>query len=205
MAKFQNTDKWRRPELFFSDILTKGSRQDYVTRDENLVVFYRALVVAVDIDGGQLENPNGDGGVKHKIGKQEINIPAIEGPKNPRNSIKARIITDGFDQFSDDESLKIFWPFFPENDALPIKPGEHVYVIFEDREFEHGLWLGKVSGHEGLNYYRGENSFEESNSQKLSSLYGDSPPNNEEEKNTDVFAGEHFISKNKNSLFTGDE
>lgn len=201
MSRQQNKDVWRRPELFFADLLKKEATRDYVTRDEHLVVWHRAVVEAVDVKGGKLENPQGAGSVKHKMGKKEIEFNASIGPTNPKNSVKARIISEGFDQFFDDDSLRVFWPMFPENDSIPVKPGEHIYVTFEDSNFEHGLWLGKVSGHENLNYYRGQDSYKPINSLKLASAFGDEPESDENEQITDVDASERFVTSDKNKLF----
>lgn len=71
-------------------------------------------------------------------------LPTPEAPENPlcpRGSILARVITDSRDSFiTNEEDLTIFWPMFPY-DMMPIKEGEHVYIIFEDEKREHGLWL----------------------------------------------------------------
>lgn len=82
---------------------------------------YRAVVVEIDHIGGVLE----------------------KDPPNPKNSIKARVISDGFDSFTPDEDLQIFWPLFPF-DVMPIKQGEHVYVIFEDEMRQVGLWITRI-------------------------------------------------------------
>jgi len=95
--------------------------QDYVDGSlDDRTFLYRAQVVAVDYVGAQLESS-----------------PA----PNPKNSVRARILT--LDRYKDDEDLTIFWPLFPF-DLYPIKPGEHIYVLFEDAEEEHGLWLSRI-------------------------------------------------------------
>lgn len=87
------------------------------------------------------------------------------------NSVKARIIADGYDQFFGLDDLRIFWPMFPEHVSIPVKPGEHVYVLFEDADFQHGLWFGKVAGHEDLNRFSGERGY--MTSRELSDLFSD--------------------------------
>jgi hypothetical protein len=122
------------------------SKEDYVENKlGNEPFLYRAVVVDIDQAGGILE----------------------KNPPNPKNSIKARIITDGMDSFLGDEDLNIFWPFFP-HDVMPLKQGEHCYVIFEDMYKRHGLWLTripeplKINGQnvDDVNYTLGSKKFE---------------------------------------------
>jgi hypothetical protein len=96
--------------------------QDYVegVLDTHRFLF-RANVVAVDTVGGQFELD----------------------PPNPRNSIRARIITSGYNANTLDDDLPIFWPLFPHL-QLPVKENEHVYIIFEDEARQHGLWLTRI-------------------------------------------------------------
>jgi len=83
---------------------------------------YRASVVKIDQVGGVLDPT----------------------PPNPKNSIQARVITNARDKDLEDDELPVFWPLFP-HDIMPVKPGEHVYVIFEDAaEKTHGLWLCRI-------------------------------------------------------------
>lgn len=179
-------DKFRRPEVFLGELLRKGAQGSFLERDENVPFLFRAVVAAVDVEGGKLENPDGAGSVKHTLDGNDFDVPANVGPSNPKNSLKARVISDGFDQFFHDDHLRVFWPFFPEHVALPVKPGEHVYVMFEDQDFQHGLWVSKVAGHEDVNYFRGQDSYKKQTS--LSSKFGDSPE--ESSLNTDADAGE---------------
>ncbi len=180
-------EKFRKPELFLSELLRKSAQGNISERDENSRVFYRALVVAVDVQGGRLENEAGTGKLTHVMNGKSVDVPANVGPTNPQNSVKARILTDGFDQFITDDRLRVFWPFFPEHVSIPIKPGEHVYVLFEDEGFQHGLWFSKVSGHEGLNRFAGQKSFVAESS--LANLFpGSEPPAGD--LNTDAAAGE---------------
>jgi len=84
----------------------------------------RATVVAIDQVGAQFE---------------------VE-PPNPKNTIKARILTQFYDANTAVEDLPVFCPMFPHL-QLPIKEGEHVYVIFEDEAKTHGLWLTRIAEH----------------------------------------------------------
>jgi hypothetical protein len=184
-------DKLRRPHLLFNEILRKGAQGLYSEIDENPKIFLRALVLAVDVEGGKLENPDGKGSVSHEINGKNVEFDARVGPKNPPGSVKARIITDGFDKFSDDAETKIFWPFFPESLSISIKPGEHTYVIFEDVSMQHGLWICKVSGHEGVNYARGKEFYKEQHDSSIFEKFDDTKGSTEKKYTEDQDSSEN--------------
>lgn len=188
--KSQRPDKFRNPEFFFEDLVKDYTTGKFLTSEQNVPFLYRAAVIAVDVKGGQLQNPDGSGGVKHEFDGRSIEIPASVGPKNPRNSIKARVLTNGFDQVVPDDDLSVFWPFFPEHASMPIKPGEHVYVMFEDQDFLHGLWVTKVAGHENFNFFRGKEAY--AKGKELKDKFGDSQ--SESEDIDDRKAGEALAS-----------
>jgi hypothetical protein len=190
-------EKFRKPELFLSDLLKKGAQGQFYERDENVPFLYRAAVLAIDVIGGKLENPDGAGVVTHNVNGQNIDVPANIGPKNPKNSIKARIVSDGFDQFTGDDELRVFWPFFPEHMSVPVKIGEHVYVIFEDEHHEHGLWISKVPGHEGLNLYKGKDSYGKDKEDSLANKFDDSKDvggGDEDTPDSDDGAGDRLVN-----------
>jgi hypothetical protein len=116
--------------------------------DENRTL-YRASVVEIDHVGGKLE----------------------ETPPNPKNSVRARIITNSRDSFTTDPAeLPVYYPFFPF-DVMPVKEGEHVYVIFEDERKEHGLWLTRISEANDLenkNYIPGAKRYQENSDNDVS-------------------------------------
>jgi hypothetical protein len=74
---------------------------------------YRVSVVKIDMEGGKLETD----------------------PPNPRNSIRGRVISSGYNRGTPEEELPVFWPAFPF-DVMPVKEGEEVYVFFEDSIFK---------------------------------------------------------------------
>lgn len=83
-----------------------------------------------------------------KVGKLEGPEATVESKRiysaNPKNSIQAKIISSGRDRNTKDEDLGIFWPLFPY-DIMPVKEGEHVYVVFEDNRYKDvGLWLTRI-------------------------------------------------------------
>ena len=65
----------------------------------------------------------------------------------PRNSIIAQVVA-GASNRSPAPSASIFFPFFSSHMCMPIKPGEHAWVMFEeyDRHIEsrHGFWLSRI-------------------------------------------------------------
>ena len=64
---------------------------------------------------------------------------------SPRNSIIATYVLDGSATASDPPML--LYPFFPSHIALPVKPGEHVWVMFEHpdaRSIEIGYWMCRI-------------------------------------------------------------
>jgi hypothetical protein len=137
--------------LFLKELIRKYMMGKLQETDVYPQFMYRATVLAVDPDGGALENPNAEGSFDAVIDGQQTKLKASSGPSNPPNSLKCRIITDGRDRLNVDSDVGVFWPLMPEHMAPPVKPGEHVYVVFEDQHRVHGLWLGRVSGHVGAN------------------------------------------------------
>lgn len=154
--KNRGSDWYRRPELILADLLTEHARED--ARDRH---YRRAAVIAVDHMGARLQNTTGQGGivVRGHDGKTKT-YPAAVGVDNPKGSIKARVLTDGLDRLISDDDLRVFWPMFPQDQmAIPISPGEHVYVVFEDEGLTHGLWLTRVAGQDSANSFIGANSY----------------------------------------------
>jgi hypothetical protein len=149
-------DWFRRPELILSDLLQKAARGDRPPR-----MYHRATVLAVDTDGGLLQNVAASGGITVRGSDGSARrYAAVVGPDNPRGSIKARLLTDGMDRLLDDDDVRVFWPLFPYDQiALPISPGEHVYVMFEGDGLDHGLWISRVSGQDSANSFKGSDSY----------------------------------------------
>ena len=147
-----SNEKFRRPIISFMDMLARGASGAYRERGEYSRFMFKALVVAMDTVGGKLETPDGrpEGGslvqnVQYPNGKTDQYTVANPqglvnfGPRNPKNSVKARIISSGADDFVDDDDLRVYWPLFPGVDNPTA--GEVVYVVFEDETLTHGLWL----------------------------------------------------------------
>lgn len=148
-------DWYRRPEVILGEMIDKVVEAPDRT-------YYRAVVLAVDLDGGKLQNTDGSGEmvVTQRDGTTK-KVKAIVGPPNPRGSVKARILTDGYDRLLDDNSLRVYWPMFPQDlSGTPATPGEHVYVMFDGQGTSHGLWVTRVAGHESANSFLGTTSYD---------------------------------------------
>jgi hypothetical protein len=152
MSRGWGTDKFSRPIISFTETLIAGANGTYRERGEYAAFMFKALVVAMDTQGGKLEtptgSPEGDALVQHvefPNGKvDEYTVANSQGkvnvgPRNPKNSVKARIISNGIDDFVDDDDLRVYWPLLPGIDNP--SAGEVVYVVFEDETMNHGLWL----------------------------------------------------------------
>ena len=73
----------------------------------------------------------------------KIGDMAVENPqyvdKMPRNSIFARLISDGMGKSQ--KGSQIFYPFFSPHLSMPVKSGEQVWVIFETPGSSLGYWI----------------------------------------------------------------
>lgn len=180
----KGVDWYRRPELILSDMVSSWARGDDAKNNHYL----RAVVIAVDIEGGMLQNKLGSGDVSVRSRDGKIRkYPALFGVENPRGSIKARILSDGLDRLSIDSELRVFWPMFPQDQlAVPIAPGEHVYVVFEGNDMAHGLWISRVPGQDSANSFQGVDSYVAPSSP--SSAMDSFEPNEPEYQRTDEYA-----------------
>lgn len=145
------SERFRRPVIGLTELIRKNQGGLFREKDEYTPFMFRALVIAVDVEGGKLENVNGrpDGtrlemSVRDRDGSVLARYPITptKGPRNPKNSVRARVVSGDLDQFIDDDNLRTYWPMFPGADNP--SPGELVYVVFEDSSYIHGLWLAKV-------------------------------------------------------------
>jgi hypothetical protein len=177
-------DWYRRPELILADLIRSHAQGDDRGRH-----YRRAVVVAVDLEGAKLQNESGSGSVTVRLRDgQTKSYPALPGVDCPRGSVKARILTDGLDRLLADEDLRVFWPMFPQDQlAVPISPGEHVYVVFEDEGLIHGLWISRVPGHDSANAFLGVDSYSAPSSP--GSAMDSFEPNDAEYDRTDEHAG----------------
>lgn len=158
MARPIDPERIRRPEVVLGDMLRTYAQGGFASADEASKVLYRAVVLAVDMEGGQLSGASVGGAVVTGVGVdgRVREYGRVVGPVNPRGSVKAIVVDAARDSFYDEDAARVLWPFFPVDQvALPISPGEHVYSLFEDPLMEHGLWVCRVSGHDGPNVVPG--------------------------------------------------
>ncbi len=143
------SDHIANPESLMPQML-----RDYIEGNLDQTRFlFRATVVQVDQVGGQIELT----------------------PENPRNTIRARIITNGYNATTLDDDLPIFWPMFPHL-QMPIKENEMVYVVFEDPGRTHGLWLTRIPTPADLdskNFVKGSKPYQESEVNGLGEISAD--------------------------------
>lgn len=180
----RGTDWYRHPELILADLIRSRARGDDRERH-----YRRAVVMAVDLEGGRLQNDSGSGSVtvRGRDGRSRT-YQAMPGIENPRGAIKARVLTDGLDRLLADDDLRVFWPMFPHDQvSIPVAPGEHVYVVFEDEGLTHGLWISRVSGQDSANSFKGIESYTAPSSQ--ASAMDSFESNDPEYERTDEHAG----------------
>ncbi len=153
----RSVDWYRQPEMILADMINRASREE----DRDQRTYYKAVVMAVDLEGGKLQNPDGDGSVRVPLRDGSVQeFDALIGPANPRGAVKARVLTDGLDRLMDDQELRVFWPMFPQDlSGTPATPGEHVYVMFDGSGMSHGLWVSRVAGHESAGSFDGTSSY----------------------------------------------
>ena len=167
--------------------------------------FYRAVVVDV------LNDVNLYSAEELQVIQQEVENPGVL-VSAPRNSIVARVVTNAKDRRM--SSSIVLYPFLPPHLSLPVKSGEHVWIIFEN-EFTSrriGYWMWRISEPEfvdDVNYTHADRKFnslgfktsrEKANSQQQDSA--PSFPNGAETSSTFTLKGENdyeTIVKNSNS------
>lgn len=161
MIQNRSLEWLRNPERAFADLISSHTRGDDLQRRH----LWRAVVLAVDTEGGLLENIQGSGDgmtVSYRDGSTKTFPPRV-GPINPKGSVKARILSDGYDRLLDDADCRTFWPMSPPDQVgMPVSPGEHVYVVFEDSlvgSTEHGMWTARVSGQDSAGSFEGSDSY----------------------------------------------
>jgi hypothetical protein len=117
----------------------------------------RAVVVEVFGNPGSLTEEQ-----RERLAEQVSNPEFID--VLPGNSILARLVNDSSDLGSPNSTL--LFPFFSSHIQLPIAPGEHVFVVYDDPSRSGtvvGYWLSKTSEQrtvEDVNYTVSDRRFE---------------------------------------------
>ena len=107
---------------------------------ESLRILQRAVVVDV-LDNLSLRDDEYLGKIEWRLRGSDASV--LE--EAPRNSIIARLCSDG--KGRSDTTLDLFYPFFPSHLSLPCKPGEQVWVLFEDPMTlkGRGYWISRIT------------------------------------------------------------
>jgi hypothetical protein len=123
--------------------------------------FCRAVVVDVLFDPDSLTSEQ-LAGLKTKLSNPELldNVP--------RNSIIARIVSNAKDRR--DSKAIVCYPFFSQHFALPVKPGEQVWVMFEKPEesIRQGFWMSRITepGHvDDVNFTHADRKYSKKSTQ----------------------------------------
>lgn len=142
-SKFQNADFAKH----YADgnaerILGDRSRQHYGYINETKL-FHRYVVIDVISDNQLLFNSSTEEAKEKLAYWESIGITNLNyANKLPRNTIIGLKINSG----SEYEQPMFLFPFFPSHLALPCKPGEHVWVMFEsENDVGLGYWFCKIT------------------------------------------------------------
>jgi hypothetical protein len=109
--------------------------------------FVRALVVDVLSNPSQSEIPT-----RKTISEYARKVAGDENLKNlPRNSLAVKILSNAESKSNGgDEGEVICYPFFSSHLSMPVKPGEEVWVMFEEYDppgrSAIGYWISRVHG-----------------------------------------------------------
>ena len=121
-----------------STLRTRAAYEHGVTT--NLPVFYRYVVLETIFDPTIIDS-NKISYFQHALGVSNIQFAAAL----PRNTIVAKRIIDG--NGSSSSPAMFLFPFFPHNLSFPCKPGEHVWVMFENpsgTKNDLGYWMCRI-------------------------------------------------------------
>lgn len=127
----------------------------------NLPNFERYVIIDVISDPSVIDP------IKLSHWEHTLNVKNIKYCASaPRNSIIAKKVLSSNHPTS--ESAMVLYPFFPPHLALPAKPGEHVWVMFENQDAgisEIGYWMCRIVGPhfvEDVNYTHLDRQFDPS-------------------------------------------
>ena len=192
------------PEIFQSQLMAKFVQSKFVERGDNVSPFARAQVISFDSSGGSLENDNGEGSARSQNPntREYYSIKARQGPVNPARSIRARLLEG--DQFTKDDDLRVYWPLFPSMGSDPTTL-EFVYVMYEDNDRHHGLWVSRVPGPLGekTNLAAGVDPYKEAaknGDQPLASTFGDGGTESKDYGTQEAVVGADPDQSNKSDM-----
>lgn len=206
MSPYQKIDK-HIAEGSAGRILSSRAQYEHGTQGP-LPVFYRYVVLDVIFD----PQITVDGAEKlsyweHTLGVTNMEYAAVL----PRNTIIGQRVLDGSTS-SADRPMFLF-PFFPSHLALPCKPGEHVWVMFEapgSKEMDIGYWFCKITevNHvDDVNHTHAPRAFDASFIPKIKDVFdGTSEPKYEYRNGrADEVDGERYTVPDSEMIPGGDQ
>lgn len=129
--------------------------------------FVRAIVTDV------LTNPAQKGNTRKTISEYAGKVAGDENLKHlPRNSVVVKILSNGESKTNGgDDGEVICYPFFSSHFSMPVKPGEEVWVMFEEYNppgrSAIGYWISRIHGPrhvEDVNYAYNRRTYKTSTS-----------------------------------------
>lgn len=168
-----------------------------------LPAFYRFVVVDVIFDP-QIVNSDKINYWQHSLGVANIEWASVL----PRNAIIGQRVYEGTT-----EPPIILFPFFPSHLAFPVKPGEHVWVMFEApglTENNIGYWFCRITepGYvDDVNHTHAPRGMDPSFTPKIKNIYdGASGPKYEfRNGRPEEIDGERFVNPESSVIPGGDE
>jgi hypothetical protein len=143
MSKFLG--KYNNSEFAKTIAMGRNFTDQQVEVPGNNVIFHRFVVIDVIPDAEMFFNGNDEAYEKKKAYWASINVSNLELARVlPRNTIIGKRIYD-INATSVENPMFLF-PFLSSHIALPCKPGEHVWVMFETfQDQEIGYWVSKIT------------------------------------------------------------
>lgn len=118
------------------DISSKFGNQ----QNSNISPFVRVVVLDIIFDPNIIDN------TKLSWWENELGVSNLKDASvAPRNSIIGKLINNN--GYHSSNKTMVFYPFFSHL-SLPVKPGEHVWAMFENPEYsagELGYWISKIA------------------------------------------------------------
>ena len=171
-----------------------------------LPLFYRYVVLDVVFDTHIVDAD------KISYWEHDLAVSNIEFAATlPRNTIIARRVKDA--SVSSSEQPMFLFPFFPSHLAMPCKPGEHVWVMFEapgTKDMNVGYWFCRITECEhvdDVNHTHPPRTYDPSFTPNIKDIFAGTAEPRYEYRNgrPDVQDGERFTVPESELIPGGDE
>ena len=198
---YDRADTKHISEGHYEEVMHK--RAVFGAEDGNMPVFLRYVILDVIHDPTVIDKVKLSY-YEHVMGVSNIAMASVA----PRNSIIARRVLHAGSSAS--EKVMVLYPFFPPHLSFPAKPGEHVWVMFENptaSAHEIGYWMSRIvqpNYVEDMNYTHADRQFDGSFLPGLSDVFegSDDPVYEFPNGAVDVKDGNRFVIANTISLAT---